>query len=133
MCRSQRIALELRVPKRDAYFDITCVMRVFGSAEEAQASMRACRFEPLPEMRTVRLYCGGDMVRYCSLVCGAGSEKTVFLWRCLEWFIRKARPIFWRDETRGRVTSQLPHHVGVVDTRAWTFTLSLICICICCT
>lgn len=35
---------------------MTCVMRVFGSAPDAQASMRACRLEPLPEMRTVRLY-----------------------------------------------------------------------------
>ena len=32
-------------------------MCVFGSALDAQASMRAWRFEPLPEIRTVRLYC----------------------------------------------------------------------------
>ena len=37
------------------YFDITRIMRVEGSAEEAQASMRACRFVPLPDMRTVSL------------------------------------------------------------------------------
>jgi hypothetical protein len=39
------------------YFDITCVMRVFGSAPDAQASMRAWRFEPLPDISTVRLNC----------------------------------------------------------------------------
>jgi hypothetical protein len=32
-------------------------MRVFGSAPDAHASMRAWRFEPLPEIRTVRLSC----------------------------------------------------------------------------
>ena len=37
------------------YFEITCVMRVLGRAEEAQASMRAWRLEPLPDMRTVML------------------------------------------------------------------------------
>jgi hypothetical protein len=37
------------------YFDITRIMRVVGRAEEAQALMRACRFVPLPDMRTVSL------------------------------------------------------------------------------
>lgn len=37
-------------------------MRVLGSAEDAQASMRACKLEPLPEMRTTRLYCDDDML-----------------------------------------------------------------------
>jgi len=37
------------------YFDITWIMRVEGRAEEAQASMRACRFVPLPDMRIVSL------------------------------------------------------------------------------
>jgi hypothetical protein len=58
--QGQLSALKRLALHRDAYFDITCVMRVFASAEEAQASIRACKFEPLPEMRTVRLYCGGD-------------------------------------------------------------------------
>ena len=42
--------------------DMTCVMRVLESAPDAQASMRACRFEPLPEISTVRLYCVSDIV-----------------------------------------------------------------------
>lgn len=37
------------------YFDITRIMRVERRAEEAQALMRACRFVPLPDMRTVSL------------------------------------------------------------------------------
>jgi hypothetical protein len=47
----------------EMYFDITWVIRVFGSEEEAQASMRACKLEPFPDMRTVRLYCGADIAR----------------------------------------------------------------------
>lgn len=41
--------------RRVTDFEITCVMRVFGRVEEAQASIRACRFEPLPEIRTTML------------------------------------------------------------------------------
>lgn len=38
-----------------AYFEITCEMRAFCSLPDAQASMRACRLDPLPEIRTTRL------------------------------------------------------------------------------
>lgn len=41
---------------RRKYLDITWVMRVLGRAPDAHASMRAWRFDPLPEIRTVRLY-----------------------------------------------------------------------------
>jgi hypothetical protein len=37
------------------YFDITCVMRVLERADDAQASMRACRLDPFPDIRTTRL------------------------------------------------------------------------------
>lgn len=57
------------------YFDMTCVMRVFGSLPDAQASMRACRLEPLPEMRTVRLCCESDMVHYNRNVCAGKSSN----------------------------------------------------------
>lgn len=57
-----------------AYFEITCVMRVLGRAEEAQASMRAWRLEPLPEMRTTRLYWDSDMVGGCNSRCGRKGE-----------------------------------------------------------
>lgn len=40
-------------------------MRVLGSAPDAQASMRAWRFEPLPEIRTVRLCCCSVIVHVC--------------------------------------------------------------------
>jgi hypothetical protein len=40
---------------------MTCVMRVLGSLPDAHASMRAWRFEPLPDMRTVRLCCEPDI------------------------------------------------------------------------
>ena len=42
--------------KGESHFDITCVMRVLGRAPDAHASMRAWRFEPLPDISTVRLY-----------------------------------------------------------------------------
>lgn len=44
------------------YFDMTCVIRALGSLPDAHASMRACRFEPLPEMSTTRLYCESAIV-----------------------------------------------------------------------
>jgi hypothetical protein len=37
-------------------------MRVLGRAPDAHASMRAWRFEPLPEIRTVRLNWRSDIV-----------------------------------------------------------------------
>jgi hypothetical protein len=45
-------------------FEITCLMRVFGSAPDAQASIRAWRFEPLPEIRTVRLNCRSAIMKF---------------------------------------------------------------------
>lgn len=75
---------------------MTCVMRVFGSAPDAQASIRACRLEPLPEMRTVRLYCrsaiaerdyGGDSlvtvlvyVMGCDVGRGNVSDFEIWAW-----------------------------------------------------
>jgi hypothetical protein len=44
-----------------ADFEITRSMRA-GRAEEAHASMRAWRLEPLPEMRTVRVCVGEAMM-----------------------------------------------------------------------
>lgn len=49
-------------------------MRVLGRAEEAQASMRAWRLDPLPEMSTTRLYCGSGMAR---MECGVGVRAEV--------------------------------------------------------
>jgi hypothetical protein len=43
------------------YFDMTCETRVLGSLPDAHASIRACRLDPLPDMRTARLCCGTDM------------------------------------------------------------------------
>jgi hypothetical protein len=40
---------------------MTCVMRVFGSFPDAHASMRACRLEPLPDIRTAILCCESGM------------------------------------------------------------------------
>jgi hypothetical protein len=40
-------------------------MRVLGSVLFAQASIRAWRLEPLPEIRTVRLCCDSDIVDGC--------------------------------------------------------------------
>jgi hypothetical protein len=50
---------------RETDFEITCVMRVLGSVLFAQASIRAWRLEPLPEIRTVRLCCDSDIVDEC--------------------------------------------------------------------
>ena len=47
-----------------AYFEITCVIFVSGREGVPHASMRAWRFVPLPEMRTVMLYLGCAMVSY---------------------------------------------------------------------
>lgn len=47
------------------YFDITCDMRVFGRLPFVQASMRAWRFDPLPDIRTQRLCCGGEDIVMC--------------------------------------------------------------------
>ena len=49
----------------EADFEITCVMRVLGSVLFAQASIRAWRLEPLPEIRTVRLCCDSAIVGKC--------------------------------------------------------------------
>jgi hypothetical protein len=43
------------------HFEITWEMRVLGSAPDVHASMRAWRFDPLPEMRTTRLCWESDM------------------------------------------------------------------------
>ena len=37
---------------------------VFVSADEAHASMRAWRLDPLPEIKTARLYLGSDILSY---------------------------------------------------------------------
>ena len=50
------------------YFDITRIMRVEERAEEAQASMRACRFVPLPDMRTVSLWVGSHMEAFAETI-----------------------------------------------------------------
>ena len=55
---SWRLRLKVQI-----YFEITCVIFVLGSASVLHASMRACRFVPLPEIRTVRLCC-------CAIVVG---------------------------------------------------------------
>ena len=41
--------------------EMTRVMDVYGRAGVLQASMRACRFEPLPEMRTSSLLGEGEL------------------------------------------------------------------------
>lgn len=51
----------------EKYFDITWVMRVSGSAGVPHASIRACRFEPLPDIRTAMLYLDSDMFNYLCL------------------------------------------------------------------
>jgi hypothetical protein len=58
---------------------MTCVMRVLGSLLDAQASMRAWRFEPLPDMRTVRLCCESDMLEEY----GTGGRESY----CIVWGI----------------------------------------------
>lgn len=44
------------------YFEITWIMRVLERAGVFAASMRACRLEPLPEIRTAMLCCVSGMV-----------------------------------------------------------------------
>ena len=41
-------------PEASLRFEMTCVTDVCGSKGVLQASIRVCRFEPLPEMRTRR-------------------------------------------------------------------------------
>jgi hypothetical protein len=45
-----------------AYFEITCVIFVFGSLSVFCASMRACRLVPPPDIRTTMLYGRSDIV-----------------------------------------------------------------------
>jgi hypothetical protein len=47
--------------REGVYFDMTWVMRVLGSLSVPQASMRACRLDPLPDIRTTRLCCESAM------------------------------------------------------------------------
>ena len=61
VCVNACVILQRRQVKQRAHFERTCVMRA-GSWPAAHASMRAWRFEPLPEMSTVRLYRGSDMM-----------------------------------------------------------------------
>jgi hypothetical protein len=51
-------------------------MRVLGSLSVPHASIRACRLDPLPEIRTTRLCCESDMLQ--------GTE-TMDLIECNSW------------------------------------------------
>jgi hypothetical protein len=51
-------------------------MRVLGSVLFAQASIRAWRLEPLPEIRTVRLCCDSAIVGECGEECKGMSVKS---------------------------------------------------------
>jgi hypothetical protein len=70
---------------RETDFEITCVMRVLGSVLFAQASIRACRLEPLPEIRTVRLCCDSDIVDGCEKDNADVWVSRVLVSRVLVW------------------------------------------------
>lgn len=61
-------------------------MDVLGSASVPHASIRAWRLEPLPEIRTVRLYCGAMIVVYIewgrSLSSGVYGSQDVRMRLC---------------------------------------------------